>query len=218
MGAMLSAVVLAVLGAAVGWWARRSLRAGDWRRASDTAPLPRFDWVPVLGCTVFALVGWKTAALSWWTTPAFALFAGIALLLVAVDADVHRLPDKLTLWPLPLFAVLLVLASAGTGEWSRLLVAAGCGIVGGLAFLVLALAVPSGLGLGDVKLAVQIGLVLGWLSVAVVLSWVFLGFLVGGLWAAALVMTRRATRKTHLAFGPPLLLGALLALLGAGPL
>lgn len=144
--------------------------------------------------------------------------AGIGLLLVAVDADVHRLPDKLTVWPLPVFAVLLVLASAGAGQWSRLVVALGCGVVAGLVFLLLALAVPSGLGLGDVKLAVQIGSVLGWLGASVVVSWVFLGFLAGGLWAAALVITRRATRKTHLAFGPPLLLGALLALLGAGPL
>lgn len=215
---MLPAVLFALVGAVVGWGERRSLRAGEWRRPSDATAVPRFDWVPVLGALVFGLIGWKCAALSWWTAPAYLLLAGVGLLLVAVDADVHRLPDKLTVWPLPVFAVLLALASAGTGQWSRLVVALGCGVVAGLVFLLLALAVPSGLGLGDVKLAVQIGSVLGWLGASIVVGWVFLGFLAGGLWAAALVITRRATRKTHLAFGPPLLLGALLALLGAGSL
>ena len=77
---------------------------------------------------------------------------------------------------------------------------------------------PEGLGFGDVKLLGLLGLVLGWFGWGVLLAGVFLGLLTGGLVSLVLLVTRRAGWRTALPFGPPLLVGAVLALaLAAGP-
>lgn len=211
---MFSAAAFALLGLVLAVPGRSALRAGRWRRPADDKAIPSFTWLFVAAPVVFGLTGRQVGQLSWWVAPAYLLLAGVGLLLAAVDSDVHRLPDKLTLPALPAVAAGLTLASAGTAQWTRMLWAlVGCVAVGG-AFLLLALAAPSGLGLGDVKLSALLGLALGWLGATAVLAWLFYGFLLGGLWALALLVTRRVSRHSHVAFGPPLLLGALLALLG----
>ena len=67
------------------------------------------------------------------------------------------------------------------------------------------------------KLLGLLGLLLGWFGWGVLLAGVFLGLLTGALVSLALLATRRAGWRTALPFGPPLLVGAVLALaLGAG--
>ena len=211
---MLTAFAFAGLGLVLGVGYRKQLLAGRWRRDDDPRALPSFGWVLLVTPVVMGWIGHHVSMLSWWAVPAYVVLAALGVLLAAIDSDVHRLPDKLTLWPLPVLAGLLVIASAGLDDWSRVLRAGACGVAVALAFLVLALAAPSGLGLGDVKLALLLSFTLGWLGVTAVATWLFFGFLAGGLWALALLVTRRATRKTYIAFGPPLLLGALPAILG----
>lgn len=137
--------------------------------------------------------------------------------LVAVDADVHRLPDRIT-YPLIAAAVLVaIIASATSGDWSALSRAAAAGLIAFVTYAVLMLASPggAGLGFGDVKLAASLGVLTGWFSWEAVLGATMLAFLLGGGWAVALLLTRRATRHTHIAFGPFLIAGAILAWLGA---
>lgn len=69
------------------------------------------------------------------------------------------------------------------------------------------------MGFGDVKLAVGAGAVLGWYGWPTVLLGAFAGFLLGALYGAALLVARRAYRKTAVPFGPFLLAGALAGLL-----
>jgi leader peptidase (prepilin peptidase)/N-methyltransferase len=76
---------------------------------------------------------------------------------------------------------------------------------------------PAGMGYGDVKLAGLLGLYLGWLGWGPVLVGTFTGFLLGGLVGVALLVTRRAGRRTAIPFGPFMLGGAMLALFFAGP-
>ena len=71
----------------------------------------------------------------------------------------------------------------------------------------------SGMGLGDVKLAGPLGMLLGWISWNSVLWGVFLGFLTAAAWSIVLLLSRRATRSSHIAFGPFMLLGLWLALI-----
>jgi leader peptidase (prepilin peptidase)/N-methyltransferase len=94
-------------------------------------------------------------------------------------------------------------------------VLAALAATGGL--LVLALISPRGMGMGDVKLAGLLGLYLGWLGWPVVLTGLFLGFLVQALLGLALLAVRRVDRRTELPFGPALLAGALAAALLSGP-
>jgi leader peptidase (prepilin peptidase)/N-methyltransferase len=77
---------------------------------------------------------------------------------------------------------------------------------------------PADLGLGDVKLAGVLGLVLGWQGWGVVVVGAFLGFLLGGLAGIGLMLAGRADRRTAIPFGPLLLFGALVAVAWGGPL
>lgn len=148
----------------------------------------------------------------------YLVVAALGVAMAYVDLREHRLPDWLTLSAAVVAAVGLGIAAATTGEWD----AYGRALLGALAvggfYLVLAVARPADLGLGDVKLAVTLGLVLGWVGWGVLVVGVFLGFLLGGLVAVALIVARRAGRRSALPFGPFMLAGALIAIVWGEPL
>lgn len=108
------------------------------------------------------------------------------------------------------------MAGGGAAGWGDLLRAGAGAVVVGGSYLVIALVHPAGMGLGDAKLAVLLGLYLGWTGwSAVVVGW-FAGFLFGGVYAVALLAVRRAGRRTPVPFGPWMLAGAWVGLV-AGP-
>lgn len=72
---------------------------------------------------------------------------------------------------------------------------------------------PAGMGFGDVKLALGAGAVLGWYGWPTVLLGTLVGFLCGALYGGALVVARKAGRKTSVPFGPFLIGGAFAGLL-----
>jgi leader peptidase (prepilin peptidase)/N-methyltransferase len=126
--------------------------------------------------------------------------------LTLVDVAVRLLPDRLTGAAAVAAIVAGTLLDAG-GEAGRLV----AGLVAGGAFLVLAIARPGDMGMGDVKLTAVLGLFLG----APVAVAVFVA-LVAGVVAGLALMARkgvRAGRATALAFGPFLALGAVVAML-----
>ncbi|KAB1144157.1 prepilin peptidase [Streptomyces luteolifulvus] len=141
------------------------------------------------------------------------LLAPAGVLLAVVDFRVQRLPDMLTL---PLAAAALVLLGLVTllpehaGDWLTALLAA---LALGGGFLVLFLINPGGMGFGDVKLALGLGAVLGWYGWPTVMLGTFAAFLLGALYGGALVVARRAGRKTAIPFGPFLIAGAYAGLL-----
>lgn len=131
------------------------------------------------------------------------------LLLALVDLRVHRLPDLLTLPTAGAAVALLGLATLlpdTVGSW-RTAVLGGLALGGG--YFLLFLIHPRGMGFGDVKLALTLGVVLGWYGWAVLFLGAFAGFLCGALYGTALLVTGRASRKTPLPFGPFMILGAL---------
>jgi leader peptidase (prepilin peptidase)/N-methyltransferase len=143
-----------------------------------------------------------------WATPALVVAAAAGATLGVVDARTHRLPDAVTLPTLAAVLLLLSLAAVAAGDGSRLVRAAAAAAVLGVAYLLLHLVNRRGLGLGDVKLAVLLGLPAGWAGWEAVWWTGALPFLLGGLAALALVVARRATRHSALAFGPWMLAGA----------
>ncbi|GAA2073480.1 A24 family peptidase [Streptomyces albiaxialis] len=137
------------------------------------------------------------------------LMVPCGLLLSAVDRRVNRLPDVLTLPLAAGAAALLGLAAllpGAEGSWGRAL---GGGAVLAGAYFVLFVISPRAVGFGDVKLALALGVALGWYGWDVLFVGAFLGFLVGAVYGVALILTRRAGRGTALAFGPFMVLGAL---------
>jgi leader peptidase (prepilin peptidase)/N-methyltransferase len=149
--------------------------------------------------------------------PAYLYFAAIAVTLAMIDADVQRLPDAIVL-PSYVVAVLMLMpaGAAETTWWSAL---RGLLAMGALLFVYtgLSFAYPGGMGFGDVKLAGLLGLYLGWVSWSSVLVGIFVGFLLGATVGIGLLLSRRASRKTAIPFGPYMLAGAMVALFIAAP-
>ncbi|MFI6145144.1 A24 family peptidase [Streptomyces sp. NPDC051109] len=140
----------------------------------------------------------------------------VLLLLGIVDLAVQRLPDVLTL---PLAGALAAglggaaLVPGAGGSWTGALI--GGGALAG-AYLLLFLLNPAGLGFGDVKLALALGVTLGWYGWGVWAAGAFLGFLYGAVYGLALVLRGRAGRRTAFPFGPFMAAGALTAVLLGG--
>ncbi len=109
---------------------------------------------------------------------------------------------------------LLALASWASGDWGALLRAV-IGSAGLFAlYFVIAFISPRGMGMGDVKLAAVLGLYLGWLGWGPLAVGAFAAFLLGGVFAVALLIARRARRGTAIPFGPWMIAGAWLGIAG----
>jgi len=63
-----------------------------------------------------------------------------------------------------------------------------------------------------VKLGGALGVYLGWFGWYYVYYGIFAGFLLGSIVALVMIAARRATLKTAVAFGPMLIVGALLVM------
>jgi len=137
--------------------------------------------------------------------------AACAVPLACTDLAVQRLPDPLTGAAYAGTAVLLLVAAAVGGTWSALVRA----LLGGLAlpgfYLLLMVISPSGMSLGDVKLAASLGTLLAWFGWRLLLAGGFAGFLLAGIYGIALLASGRATRKQPIPFGPFMIAGAILA-------
>lgn len=132
----------------------------------------------------------------------------ISVALTLIDLDVHRLPNALVLPAYPVIAALLAVSAVFGGDWTALLRSAiGLAVLGG-AYLLLAVAVPGGMGLGDVKLAGVLGLVLAYLGWGPLAVGAFAAFVLGGSFAIGLMVVGRAGRGSGIPFGPWMLGGA----------
>lgn len=152
------------------------------------------------------------------TTFAEAVFVTGLVALATVDVRELRLPKRL-LYPalVGTLAALLVTAGAAGGHWQRFGIAVACGAGSWLFFLALHVCRPSWLGFGDVRLALLLGLGIGWVNPRALL----IAFLVANLTAAAVGLTLmaagRATRTTPLPYGLFLAIGACVAVLAVHP-
>lgn len=186
-------------------------------RDCDAPISVRYPLVEATTSVLFALVvGWLGAS---WALPAFWYLAAVSVALFLIDVDVRRLPNAIVLPSYPVAFVLLALASANPGgpsDFSALLRAVLAGVALLVFYVVLRVVYPAGMGLGDVKLSGVLGLYLGWVGWSAVVVGAFAAFLLGGVYGVALVVLRRAGRKSTLPFGPWMLLGAAVGLV-AGP-
>ncbi|MFF1920703.1 prepilin peptidase [Streptomyces sp. NPDC058221] len=189
----------------------------DGAGAAPRAAGPRYApslLVPVvttLGCAALAAATGARPELAVWL-----LLAPVAVLLAAIDRRVHRLPDELTLPAAGVVTVLLgiaVLLPEHGGSWLSALLG---GLALGAFYFLLFLINPNGMGFGDVKLALSLGVALGWYGWAVVFAGGFAGFLFGAAYGLGLMILRRAGRKTGIPFGPFMIAGALLGILFGG--
>jgi leader peptidase (prepilin peptidase) / N-methyltransferase len=209
---------MAVLGAGVGVWLVRSLADGRYRRPDEQdRPLPgHTSWLVIAVAMAWGSLTLRFGGYAQWSLlPAYLYLGAMGPVLMFIDLDVHRLPDLIVLPSYPIAFVLLLVPTVVTGQWGWLLRAVLAGLALYVLYLVLMLISPGGggLGFGDVKLSGVLGLLLGWVGWGPVLVSVFAAFVVGGLISVGLLVTRRVDLKSHIAFGPSMILGAWVVLI-----
>jgi leader peptidase (prepilin peptidase) / N-methyltransferase len=136
------------------------------------------------------------------------------ILLFATDLDQRLLPNVLTLTAIPL-ALLFTLSGANPLVPSgALVIAIPIALILPIAIYLFSLPFGAGaFGLGDVKLLISLGLLVGpWRLIIGVLY----GFFVAGAVLVVLLLARRLTLKSFIPMGPFLIIGALWAILGPG--
>ncbi len=129
------------------------------------------------------------------------LYTAFLLTVVVIDLE-HRRVLNIMLGP----AAAVVLALSLLPQTPTLESSLLGGVVGLGLFMFVYLVSRGKLGMGDVKLAGLIGLMLGYPAV---INALVLGIILGAVAAIVLLLSRRATRKSTMAYAPYLALGAL---------
>jgi leader peptidase (prepilin peptidase) / N-methyltransferase len=139
------------------------------------------------------------------------LLAGL-FALACIDLELRLLPRKIVYPLLGMVAALLVAASIGTGDYRSLWIAAVCSVAWFAAFYAINRFDERYLGFGDVRLALVLGLGLGYLGVATVLVGFFTANVVGATLGVVLIASRRMRRDQPIPYGVFLALGAAIAI------
>lgn len=204
------------------------LAAQPWvlrRGRSDHGRLPsHWLWVEVATVIVFVELALRYGR-SLELVPLLVLGASLVAVSV-VDLQLLRIPDRITFPTLAVAFPLIVAVAAQRGETDAI----GGALVGCAAYFLLLLVThlvyPAGMGFGDVKLALLMGLYLGWMGwtplapvagpLRLVLYALMLGCVLGVVFGLSVQAVTR--RKGAFPFGPALALGCLVVVLFASDL
>ncbi|HEX8581910.1 MAG TPA: prepilin peptidase [Acidimicrobiales bacterium] len=159
----------------------------------------RYPLVEVATAVLFVLAAVRFGAS--WALPAYLVGFAALVAVTAVDLEHYRIPDRIVFPTLGMAtAALVVAAVAGDGTGSLAGALAGAGLYFGMLFLP-HLVYPRGMGFGDVKLALVLGLLLGWIDPYLVLLGLIAGCVLGVVAGLATVAVRR---RREFPFGPAL--------------
>lgn len=144
--------------------------------------------------------------------PAMLYFTAMGISLALIDLDIGRLPNAIVYPSYLVVGSLLAIAALAQHDAAALLRAGvGATVLFG-AYFAVAYLFPAGMGFGDVKLAGIVGGVLGFMSYPVLAVGAFAAFAIGSIVGIAGIALRPGTPKSSIAFGPFMIIGALLSL------
>lgn len=179
----------------------------DWLDLTTTATPVRVGiWLLTAAATAAVVVVHRS-------NPILAVLLAIVVVtygvLSIVDAAEQRLPNRITL---PLAGATFV--AVFIGGIVRSDIGSGFGAIGiGLAFAVVLFVMR--FGMGDVKMALSVGAIAGWLGRDAVLATMFAGALAGALVAVVLIVVYRR-RTISFSYGPFLAIGSVVGMVSAG--
>ncbi len=208
-----SPLAFAAMGATFGLLADRL--AARWPRHDD-GRVRAVDWRTLLlvmtGTVAFGLLGFRYADARDLTI--LTLYFAALLVLMATDLDQRLLPDLITLPMIPAALAVLLLGWNPVLEHKGLAVPSAlvAGVLAPLFLLATDLLLRGGLGIGDVKLAVSLGLMSG---VTLLVSGFFVASVISSLVLIALLIARRIERRSVIPFGPILITSGFVAALAA---
>ncbi len=143
---------------------------------------------------------------------AYGLMIAMCIEQTIIDYATHRLPRGVTFRAAIVGGPLLFLAAINIDDNGRILVMFASFVITLALFALLAAFSKGGIGGGDVRLAPVLAMFLGWLGASHVYIGLGSGFILGGVVAAGMLVTRRASASTRIAFGPFLCIGAVITL------
>ena len=172
-------------------------------RACKLKISPRYLLVELIGALAAAL-GFVRYGPALMTALVFAV--SVLLLAVAlIDLSTMEIPNGLVIAFIP-FA-----AAAIWVQPEVPLLARGIGfLVGSVPMLFIALVIDGAFGGGDVKLMAICGILLGWQNTVLAL---FAAVVTAGIVSLKLILQKKAKKGAHIAFGPHLCVGTMIALL-----
>ena len=210
-GVELATILSALVGAAVAM--RRSRRAQRTITRLDALALRKpITRAPVavlgglLGALTYRQFGFSLEMI------AYGLMIAMCIEQTIIDYATHRLPRGVTFRAAIVGGPLLFLAAINIDDNGRILVMFASFVVTLALFALLTAVSKGGIGGGDVRLAPVLAMFLGWLGASHVYIGLGSGFILGGVAAAGMLVTRRASASTRIAFGPFLCIGAVIAL------
>lgn len=180
------------------------------------AARPGLRWRAAVAAAVAAgLVG---VALGWrWTLLPLVTLVPVGVALAVVDWRTRLLPTRVIAPTYVVMGLLAVVAAGLADDWPSLVRAVWGLVLARGAFWLLWLVHPRGMGFGDVRLAGVLGLTLGLLGWGQLLLGIYAGFVLGGIGGLLLAAVRVVDRGAY-PFGPFMLLGALVGVLGGSGL
>lgn len=188
---------------------------------SEKDLVPLFSWIFLRGkcryCEtkvssryfMIELWGGLCAILSWYlwgNTPKAGIyfcFFGLLTVISVVDWDTMTIPNGFVL-TMGVFAILALFFGENVTPSERVI---GFFIVS-FPMLVVTMVMPGAFGGGDIKLMAVAGVFLGW---KLCLFSFLVGVVLGGIYGIYLIRTRKKGRKDHVAFGPFLCIGMMVA-------
>jgi prepilin signal peptidase PulO-like enzyme (type II secretory pathway) len=140
-----------------------------------------------------------------WDSVLVSIFGSLLLVIGLIDLE-HQKILNILIYPAIGLGLLLIPVTHITTPWTFL---AG-GALGFAVLFLIAVLSPGAMGMGDVKLTIFLGIILGYPEIIIVL---FLAFVSGGLIAGILLAFKKIKRKDTIAFGPYLALAGLFTML-----
>ena len=206
MSHLLVAVAALVVGAAGGWL----VRWGSVRLAKleglEPGTKPWQVWGPVIASAlVLAAFGYELGT-TWLLLLLHSVFGLVLVQVIFFDLEHRLILDRVIF---PAMGLALAVSIFNHPWWAGLATGLGAGLLFALIALIGALIFKAeAMGFGDVKLAVFIGLLLGWPQTVTAL---FYGVFLAGVVSIGYVIWKRSLKGT-IAYGPYLAVGALILL------
>ena len=107
-------------------------------------------------------------------------------------------------------AIVIALIIAAATQYRDIATPLLGGLMGGVIPFLIALIVPGGMGMGDVKLGVFIGIIVGWPHVFI--FWI-ISVMMGGVFGIGLLLAKKKGRKESIPFAPFMVTGGILTML-----
>ena len=195
----------------VSWLALR----GRCRRCHEPISV-RYLVVEVITGVLFGAVAWVWGLDP--LLPALLVLTWSLVVATAIDLEHRIIPNRLT-FRLPVILLpLLVFAAAVDGAWPDLIRGLIAGVVvPGLMFalseLFRLLRGQAGIGMGDIKLAISLGLVIGYLGGLELVVFAYATIISAVVIAIVLLLAGKAKLASRIPFGPYLAVGAMVVIL-----